>query len=89
MYDRANAPRDNNRNPDSIPSRLEQAVDGLERNLGLAVNIREKLFGSTPQPIGERGNATLSEISVIAQIDVIQARIQDVTGVLEGILKSF
>lgn len=77
------------RNPDSIPSRLDQVSHGLDDAIRMASRLRDKLFGSTPS-IAETNIAQMGyEPAVSMQIDMNQGRITELVSILEGILKNF
>lgn len=71
------------RNPDSIPSRLEQAITGLNGSVALASSIREKLFGSVPEGVPDKSMNTVMEPNhVTYQLDILQARITELEAIL-------
>jgi hypothetical protein len=77
------------RNPESIPSRLEQLINCLDGNIHSAMAIRDRLVGPKPESAGNAINQQSFEPPVLVRLDQLQAQQTELAGVLEQILKHF
>lgn len=75
------------RNPESVTGRLDQIIYGANAALHSAKQIQDKLWGSTPEQMGNAINSAM-EPPVTQQIDMLQGKVTELVQALESILKT-